>query len=47
MLAEAGQHWKFAMDHPDQTKPQMDGKKIPGAVGDSTLDTDVSETSSG
>ncbi|MBW0933728.1 NucA/NucB deoxyribonuclease domain-containing protein [Priestia megaterium] len=37
MLAEAGQHWKFAMDHPDQTKPQMDGKKIPGAVGDSTL----------
>jgi len=37
MLAEAGQHWKFAMDHPDQTKPQMVGKKIPGAVGDSTL----------
>jgi hypothetical protein len=37
MLAEAGQHWKFAMDHSDQTKPQMVGKKIPGAVGDSTL----------
>jgi hypothetical protein len=37
MLAETGQHWKFAMDHPDQTKPQMAGKKIPGAVGDSTL----------
>ncbi|PWW32423.1 deoxyribonuclease NucA/NucB [Cytobacillus oceanisediminis] len=37
MLAEAGQHWKFAMDHPEQTKPQMIGKKIPGEVGDSTL----------
>ncbi|TYR81392.1 hypothetical protein FZC66_05950 [Priestia megaterium] len=37
MLAEAGQHWKFAMDHPEQTKPQMVGKKIPGGVGDSTL----------
>lgn len=37
MLAEAGQHWKFAMEHPEQTKPQMAGKKIPGMVGDSTL----------
>lgn len=37
MLAEAGEHWKFAMDHPEQTKPQMIGKKIPGEVGDSTL----------
>lgn len=37
MLTEAGQHWKDAMDHPEQTKPQMVGKKIPGAVGDSTL----------
>ena len=37
MLTEAGQHWKYAMDHPEQTKPQMVGKKIPGAVGDSTL----------
>lgn len=37
MLAEAGQHWKLAMEHPEQTKPQMAGKKIPGMVGDSTL----------
>ncbi|MGG1573516.1 NucA/NucB deoxyribonuclease domain-containing protein [Fictibacillus sp. NRS-1165] len=37
MLAEAGEHWKFAMDHPEQTKPQMVEKKIPGAVGESTL----------
>ncbi|WP_221563283.1 NucA/NucB deoxyribonuclease domain-containing protein [Alkalihalobacillus sp. TS-13] len=37
MLDEAGQHWKYAMDHPEQTKPQMIGKQIPGAVGESTL----------
>jgi hypothetical protein len=37
MLSEAGQHWKFAMDHPEQTKPQMLGKQIPGAVGDTPL----------
>ncbi|WP_261134016.1 NucA/NucB deoxyribonuclease domain-containing protein [Bacillus sp. Marseille-Q3570] len=37
MLDEAGEHWKFAMDHPGQTKPQIAGKQIPGAVGESTL----------
>lgn len=37
MLKEAGEHWKFAMDHPEQTKPEMIGKQIPGGVGDNTL----------
>lgn len=37
MLSEAGQHWKSAMENPEQTKPQMIGKQIPGAVGDAPL----------
>ncbi len=37
MLEEAGQHWKFAMENPEQTRPEMNGKYIPGEAGDSTL----------
>ncbi|WP_257350192.1 NucA/NucB deoxyribonuclease domain-containing protein [Pseudalkalibacillus decolorationis] len=36
-LEEAGEHWKFAMENPEQTKPQVLGKKIPGAVGERPL----------
>ncbi|SDM74906.1 Deoxyribonuclease NucA/NucB [Fictibacillus solisalsi] len=36
-LKEAGEHWKFAMDHPEETKPYVLGKKIPGAVGKAPL----------
>ncbi|MCQ6265938.1 NucA/NucB deoxyribonuclease domain-containing protein [Fictibacillus sp. WQ 8-8] len=36
-LKEAGEHWKFAMDHPEKTKPYKLGKKIPGALGDRPL----------
>ncbi|MGF6950110.1 hypothetical protein QF028_002615 [Neobacillus sp. B4I6] len=37
ILEEAGEHWKFAMDHPEQTIPTVLGKKIPGALGDRPL----------
>ncbi len=37
VLREAGEHWKFAMENPEQTRPYVLGKKIPGAVGDRPL----------
>lgn len=37
ILKEAGEHWKFAMDHPEETKPYVLGKKIPGKLGSEPL----------
>jgi hypothetical protein len=31
-MAQSAAHYKFAMEHPDQTIPQVVGKQIPGAV---------------
>ncbi|MDR6224075.1 NucA/NucB deoxyribonuclease domain-containing protein [Desmospora profundinema] len=37
VLREAGEHWKHAMENPEETKPTVLGKKIPGALGDRPL----------